>query len=41
MRAAWGEIFDLPPEIATEKRLVTALKRIGVDYVFDTNFSAV
>ena len=40
VRAAWGEIFDLPPEIATEKRLVTALKRIGVDYVFDTNFSA-
>ena len=40
VRAAWGEVFDLPPEVATEKRLVTALKRIGVDYVFDTNFSA-
>lgn len=40
VRAAWGETFGLAPEIATEKRLVTALKRIGVDYVFDTNFSA-
>ena len=40
VRSAWGEAFGLPPEVATEKRMVTALKRIGVDYVFDTNFSA-
>ncbi len=40
VRAAWGEVFGLPPEVATEKRLATALKRIGFDYVFDTNFSA-
>ena len=40
VRAAWGEIFGLSSEIATEKRLATALKRIGFDYVFDTNFSA-
>jgi NADH-quinone oxidoreductase subunit G len=40
VRAAWGEAFGLSPEVATEKRMVTALKRIGVDYVFDTNFSA-
>ena len=40
VRAAWGESFGLSPEVATEKRMVTALKRIGVDYVFDTNFSA-
>ena len=40
VRAAWGERFGLSPEIATEKRMVTALKRIGVDYVFDTNFTA-
>ena len=40
VRAAWGESFDLPPEIATQGRLATALKRIGFDYVFDTNFSA-
>ncbi len=40
VRAAWGETFGLSADVATEKRLVTALKRIGVDYVFDTNFSA-
>ena len=40
VRAAWGESFDLGPEVATEKRLATALRRIGFDYVFDTNFSA-
>ncbi len=40
VRAAWGEAFGLPPEVATEKRMVTALKRLGFDYVFDTNFSA-
>ncbi len=40
VRAAWGEHFGLTPDVATEKRMVTALKRIGVDYVFDTNFSA-
>ena len=40
VRAAWGETFDLSPEVATEKRLATALRRIGFDYVFDTNFSA-
>ncbi len=40
VRAAWGEHFGLRPEEATEKRMVTALKRIGVDYVFDTNFTA-
>ncbi len=40
VRTAWGERFGISPEVATEKRLVTALKRIGVDYVFDTNFTA-
>ena len=40
VRAAWGEAFDLSPEIATEGRLATALRRIGFKYVFDTNFSA-
>ncbi len=40
VRAAWGEEFCLPPEIATEKRMAAALRRIGFDYVFDTNFSA-
>lgn len=40
VRAAWGEAFGLPPEFANEKRLAAALKCIGFDYVFDTNFSA-
>lgn len=40
VRAAWGEAFHLSPEIATEKRMVAALRRIGFDYIFDTNFSA-
>lgn len=40
VRAAWGESFGLSPEIATEKRMAAALRRIGFDYVFDTNFSA-
>ncbi len=40
VRAAWGESFGLSPEVATEKRMAAALKRLGFDYVFDTNFSA-
>lgn len=40
VRSAWGETFGLPAEIATEKRMAAALKKLGFDYVFDTNFSA-
>ena len=40
IRVAWAEYFGLDPEQATAKRMVTALKQIGFDYVFDTNFSA-
>ncbi|MCQ2424531.1 MAG: [FeFe] hydrogenase, group A [Lachnospiraceae bacterium] len=40
VRAAFGEDLGLSPELATEKRLAAALRRIGFDYVFDTNFSA-
>ncbi len=40
VRAAWGEAVGLPGHMATEGRMVAALKRIGFDYVFDTNFSA-
>ena len=40
VRAAWGESFDLPREFATEKRLVAALRLMGINYIFDTNFSA-
>ena len=40
VRSAWGEEFGLSSEIATEKRLAAALRKLGFDYVFDTNFSA-
>lgn len=40
VRAAWGEQFGLSPEQATTKRLVAAIRRLGFDYVFDTDFSA-
>ncbi len=40
VRAAWGESLGLPREQATVKRLVAALRRMGFDYIFDTNFSA-
>ena len=40
IRAAWAESFGLAPRFATAQRMVTALKQMGFDYVFDTNFSA-
>ena len=40
IRAAWGEDFGLDPEFATVERLCAALKLMGFDYVFDTDFSA-
>lgn len=40
VRAAWGEQLGLPREQATVGRLVAALRQMGVDYVFDTDFSA-
>lgn len=40
VRSAWAENLDMPKEMATEKRMVAALKQVGFDYVFDTNFSA-
>ena len=40
VRAAWGESLGLAREDATVGRLVAALRQMGVDYVFDTNFSA-
>lgn len=40
VRAAWGEALGLSREEATVKRLVAALKRMGFNYIFDTNFSA-
>ncbi len=40
VRAAWAESFGLAPKFATAERMVSALKQMGFDYVFDTNFSA-
>lgn len=39
-RAAIGECFGLPPGTAVTFQLNTAIKRIGFDKVFDTNFTA-
>ena len=40
VRAAWGESLGLTREEATVERLVEALRKIGFNYIFDTNFSA-
>ena len=40
VRAAWGEGLGLDLSEATVGKIFDSLKRIGVDYVFDTAFSA-
>lgn len=40
VRAAWGEALGLSREEATIGKIMDALNRLGVDYVFDTTFSA-
>lgn len=40
VRVAIGEIFGMEAGENVTGKLVAALKRIGVDYVFDTNFAA-
>jgi NADH-quinone oxidoreductase subunit G/NADP-reducing hydrogenase subunit HndD len=40
VRVAIGELFGLEPGTVTTGKLVTALRRLGFDSVFDTNFSA-
>ena len=40
VRAAWGDAVGVSAEAATEKRMVAAIRALGVDYVFDTDFSA-
>lgn len=40
VRTAWAEQFGLSPEEATPGRMVAALREIGFDYVFDTDFAA-
>ncbi|WP_165046243.1 [FeFe] hydrogenase, group A [Adlercreutzia sp. ZJ138] len=40
VRAAWAESWGIPREEATPGRMAAALRRIGFDYVFDTDWSA-
>lgn len=40
IRAALGECFGLEPGTCVTGKMVTALKKIGFDKVFDTNFTA-
>lgn len=40
VRTAWGEALGLTPEEATVGKIMDALKHMGIDYVFDTTFSA-
>ncbi len=40
IRAQIGEAFGLPPGTLVTGRMITALRRLGFDRVFDTNFAA-
>jgi len=40
IRAALGECFGYPPGTLVTGRMVSALRRLGFDAVFDTNFAA-
>ncbi len=40
VRAAIGEAFNIEPGRTMEKQLAAAIRRLGFDYVFDTQFSA-
>lgn len=40
VRAALGEEFGLPPGTLVTGKLVSALRELGFDYVFDTDFAA-
>lgn len=40
VRAAWGEELGLEPKEASIGKIMDSLKRMGVDYVFDTTFTA-
>ncbi len=40
VRAAIGEAFGLPPGTLVTKKIYSALRRLGFDQVFDTNFAA-
>lgn len=40
VRVALGEEFGMEPGSYVEKKMVTALRALGLDYVFDTTFAA-
>ena len=40
VRAAWAEYAGVSHEFATPKRMAAALRRLGFNFVFDTNFTA-
>ena len=40
IRAAFAQATNIPETKATEKRMAAAVKALGADYVFDTNFTA-
>lgn len=40
VRTAWGESFGLSREEATIERMAAALRRMGFNYIYDTNFAA-
>ncbi len=40
VRTAWGETLGLAREEATVEKIITALRMMGADYVFDTTFTA-
>ena len=40
VRTSWGEELGLPREKATVERLAACLRKIGFDYIFDTDFAA-
>ena len=40
VRAGWGEEIGLEPKEATIGKMFDAMKRMGIDYVFDTTFTA-
>ena len=40
VRTAWAEQFGLTPEFASPGRMAAALRELGFNYVFDTDFAA-
>ena len=40
MRTAWGEALGMKRGEATVGKIMDSLKRLGVDYVFDTTWAA-